>query len=361
MKVLVVNTVPMEQNGITNVILNIYRSIDKNRIEMDFVSQGEPSLFFRRSLENTRSKIYILENRLKNPFGYVLKLKKLLKGYDIIHVHGNSATIAVEFLAAKLAGVSVRIAHSHSTGCRYRVVDFILRPLFYQTCTGRLACSDTAGKWLYRKRKFLILKNGIETSKYRFDYKKRLNNKEKIFAPNYKIIGHIGEFNAFKNHNFIIDIFQQLYYRDKAFRLLLIGDGENRCEIERKISKLKLTHAVKLVGKTDSIEEYLNIMDLILMPSLQEGFPLTLLEEQANGLQCLVSDKITEKVNITGNISFLPIDQGVEIWLKKIAEMKFPEDRSIESDKAIKVLIKNGYDSEQMGKELEHYYLEQVK
>ena len=187
----------METNGITNVIMSYYDNLDSGRYHMDFVAINDCRKELRDKIENRDSELFVIKGRLKNPLIYVYHLSKIAKGYDVIHAHGNSATLLLEMIAAKSAGVAVRIAHSHSSTCKYVLVDKICRPFFYKACNGYLACGNKAGRWLFGKREFTVIRNGIDTEKYAFSIDSRKEVRQKLGWTDNIVLGHIGAFNEF--------------------------------------------------------------------------------------------------------------------------------------------------------------------
>lgn len=179
-KVLVVETTKCGYDGITNVIKNYFLYQEDPEIQMDLVTINEAVPELKTFLEQKGRRNYQLPYRNRNPLKYVMKLRKILKegGYQIIHVHGCSGTMAVEMLAAKLAGIKVRAAHAHSTACTHTTSDKILRPFFLKWCNCRYACSDAAGKWLYKGMPFSLISNGIDLEKFQYDpvVRERLRN-----------------------------------------------------------------------------------------------------------------------------------------------------------------------------------------
>ena len=354
--VLVINTVPMDMNGITNVILNLHKNIQEEKCHMDFVAINDLSEDYKKKLEGSNSKVYIIKGRMKKTLQYIIKLYKISRNYDVVHVHGNSATMVIELFAAAIAGVKFRIAHSHSSTCKYLLLDRLCRPFFYLLCNGKVACGEEAGRWLFHNRNFLLLKNGIETEQYSFSMSKRINIREKLGWDRNIILAHIGAFNSFKNQNFIIDIFEKIYKENAEYRLLLIGDGEKKKELEKKVNNLGLNQVIIFYGITKKVNELLNGVDIILMPSFNEGYPLTLLEAQANGAPCLISDRITKDINISGDIKFLSIDYGIENWINAILKVKGTKNRSEKSKENIQKIIKSGYDIKVSAKIIMDYY-----
>lgn len=361
MKVLIVNTVPTEKNGITNVIYNYYRAINKQDLYIDLVTINTPEIGYKNEFLQNGGHIYTLERDLRCPLCYIKKLTELARGYDILHAHGNSATMVLEMYAARKAGVPVRIAHSHNSSCKYRIVDKLCRIPFYIFCNARLACSSEAGCWLFRKKSFVILNNGINANEFRFEETKRLIVRKKIGWEECKIIGHVGNFLKAKNHVFIIDIFQQLFLKDSTFRLLLLGKGEEMDEIKEKVVKMKLADKVCFVGATDFVTDYLCAMDIVVMPSLHEGLPLTLIEEQANGLPCIVSDVITREADKTGLLDFYSLQAPALSWANRICKLLLlKEERNSCSLRAIESIQKSGFDICDQANKLKQFYQSQL-
>lgn len=309
MKVLIVSTVRFRLNGVTSVILNYYRNMERSDMQVDFVVHNEISEEYRQELEGNGSRIFRLP-RKKNPLKYVWQLFRLVReeGYDVVHVHGNSAMMLVDMLPLALAGVPVRIAHGHSTSCSSLTVHRLLRPVFAKCCTHGFACSEQAGQFLFGKKPFRVVENGVELGRYAFDPEVRREFREKLGAGEKTVIGHIGNFFEVKNHTFLIDAFAELLRRDKNYLLVLISDGELMEMIREKVSALGISEQVLFLGKTTQVPGYLQAMDMLVLPSLYEGLPVVLVEAQAAGLPCLVSDRVSTNSDLTGVLQFLPID-----------------------------------------------------
>ncbi len=355
--ILVVNTVPTDRNGITNVILGIHDHIDHERFSVDYVLINDCDDSIKEHLKNKGGSVHIIKDRMSSPLRYMRKLRRIARGHDIIHVHGNSATMTLEMLAAKAAGVPFRIAHSHNTFCRYRSADKLLRPLFYALCNGHLACSDPAGKWLFKSKGFTVYKNGIDTGKYSFSAGSRASVREELGWKDKIILGHVGEFNQVKNQRFIVDILKVLAGKSDHYRLLLIGDGPLNSDIAAYARQMELEDRVVFYGKTDHVNDLLNAIDIIIMPSINEGFPLTLVEEQANGLQCVISDSITKDIDICGGVHFLSLSAGPEAWADAVMGISLQEDRTQVSGTNVRILKDKGFDAAMAVISIEEFYL----
>ena len=356
MKILVINTVPTDKNGITNVIFNYLKAMG-NDVAFDYVAINNPNVFYIKFLKEQGAALYTLKRR--NVLGYIGELCKIIKKnkYDAIHVHGNSHTVVLELFAAKLAGCKVRIVHAHSTGCNSVALHKLLADLFDCLCTNRLACGEEAGKFMFGNKPFEIINNGVDVEKFSYDYKTREALRVKLaLAENDILIGHVGYFMPVKNQSFLIDVFAELAKNDSRYHLVLIGDGSMRTEIEQKVASLGLTNKVTFTGNIDNVSEFLNAIDIIIMPSLYEGLPLTLVEQQANGLQCVVSDTITAEADKTGNLHFLSLQASILDWVHTVENSHCMQNRALRSKDAIVAIEKAGYSIRKEAKKLVEYY-----
>lgn len=339
MKVLVVNTVDFSANGITSVIMNYYRNLNKEDVQMDFVVTSEINIDYRYEIEKNNSTIYYIK-RPKNwhVLIYMYKLYNVIKRnkYDIIHIHGNSALMSIETVTAFLGRVPVRIVHSHNTTCDYKLLHKLLFPILKLTYTHGFACGYAAGNWLFKDERFELIKNGIDLDKFLYDENTRKIYRKKINAGDKTVIGHIGNFVYQKNHEFLIDVFYELIKINKDYILLLISDGDLLDSIREKVKNLGIEENVIFLGKTSEINGYLQAMDIFLLPSHFEGLPVVLIEAQAIGLPCLVSDQVSPEAKLTDSIEFIPIS-NTSLWVNKILIKKLNnrKKKSIEHQKDI--------------------------
>lgn len=360
LRVLMVCTVPTAASGIPMVMFNLLRGMDRDGLEIGYVSINEPEVCFRKELEEMGVKVWVVPRKLSSPWAYVWKLTKIARHYDILHAHGNSATLLLEMLAAFLAGVKVRGAHSHNTTCTQKSIDWAARPLFYALCNFRLACGEAAGKWLFGKRGFHVINNGVDTYRYRFDEVDRQNLRSHLGLDGCRVLGHVGNFVEAKNHPFLIEVFAEVVKRMPEARLLLLGAGDSRYAVERMVAEKGLKDKVVFAGSVADTEKYMSAMDIVVMPSLFEGLPLTLVEEQASGLNVLVSDAVTTQADMTGLLKFKPLEDGAEKWGEEVARMLIgykQEERDKNSTCAIKMIRENRYDIRVVAEELKQIYI----
>ena len=359
MKVLIINTVRFRLNGITSVIMNYYRNMDKQDVQTDFVAVNEISQEYRRELEADGCHIHLLP-RKKNPLAYMFGLFRLLRRnrYDIVHIHGNSAMMLFDVLPAKLAGVPVRIVHSHSTSCSHMKLHKLLLPIFRKCYTHGFACGQEAGAWLFEQGPFVELKNGINLRSYCYNESSRNKFRDRIHAGDRMVIGHVGYFAEVKNHTFMLDWYAKLSENNDDYLLLLIGEGALMELMKQKAEQLNLQDKVLFLGKTTEIPGYLQAMDAFVLPSLHEGLPVVLIEAQAAGLPCYVSDRVTPQADLTHSLTFLPIDD-VSVWSQRLAEETQRwknSDRNRNCADWQQMIAKEGYDVTQNADRLKSLY-----
>ena len=358
-QILIINTVSTEKNGITNVIFNYLQNFNDIGIRFDLVSLNTPEDYYIKEVEKQGGRLYVLP-RLHGTIKYWNSLRNVISNnrYHAVHIHGNSHTTILELTAAKAAGCNNRIVHSHNTTCNSVVVHKLLAPLFNIFCTQRLACGVAAGKWMFGNKPFLVINNGVDTEKFRFNSTFRRSIRSQLnIKGDELLIGHVGLFNNQKNHSYLIDVFHLLYSKHKNYKLCLLGDGPNILSIRTKVQKLHLDDVVFFEGAVNNVNEYLSAFDLILMPSLYEGLPLSLIEQQANGLKCVVSDTITAEVDKTGNLSFVSLNAPLTEWVTEIRRQN-TDNRELASVNAIHSITLAGYDIKEEANKLKDFYLQ---
>lgn len=360
-KILVIITTDFVSiGGLTTVMMNYYRAIDKSDLQIDFASTNVIDSELSTELQNNGSNYYCLGNRKKNLLIYCLTLRQVLISgrYDIIHINANSATAAIELSIAFNAGVKRRIVHNHTSKCNHRVANYILRPLYKGLYTDAVACSAKAGEWLYGKNNFLILNNSIYASKYVFTKESRGEIRKKYrIAEDVIVIGHLGKIYEPKNHRRIIEIFNCYLQKNKSTILMLVGDGELRKNIEQYVTELGISKYVIFTGMQTETYKYLSAFDVFLFPSLWEGMPLSLIEAQASGLNCIASSSIDHDVAVGKSVRFLNLSRGNEEWCKAIAE-SVTYDRVASCELNIKLIKEKNYDVVGNASKLRCLYLE---
>lgn len=339
-KVLVVVTSHFGLDGISNVATNYYIYQDHTRIKMDLLTINDIPIKLKVEIEKNGDSHFIMNQRNKNPIGYVKSVALLCRQnkYDLVHIHGNSNTMFVDLIAARLGGVKVRVAHSHNTKCNHTVINRILKPLFRLNVTDGFACAEEAGMWLFNKGEFRVINNGIDLDRFKFNALLRLRLRKELGVENKLVVGHVGRFSKQKNHQKLIRIFKILNEMKKNTALLMWGEGELEEDIQQMI--LDINADIRLMGTTTEVEKWLHVMDVIVFPSLFEGLPLFLIEAQALGIKCIVSDTVSPMAKIVDNFTYYSLNDTDEGWAKFIIK----ETISLEYIETHNMITKAGYD-----------------
>lgn len=362
MRILHIPTGGLFSDGIFSCIAAYVAVMNRTNIELTILATNQPAKEIVKRVESLDCSIAVIPYRKEKIGKYIEELYRYLKNskFDIVHVHGSSAIMAIELMIAKLAGCKVRIAHSHNTTCENKRVDSILRPMFYYSYTHAFACGQDAGKWLFKEREFTVIPNGRDLKKYEFNEQKRNCWRRKLsLQQDDFVIGHVGRFNYQKNHEYIVRIFQEVIKRKKKAHLVLIGTGENFEKIKKKIYNAGLDEQVQLLGSINNVEEVLSAIDIMILPSRYEGLPLVVIEWQASGLPCIISETITGECMITGLVRKLSIQASPEIWADTIVNTVIT-DRNSTKEQIKLDMQEAGYDIETGAKELKALYQEFV-
>lgn len=314
--------------GVESVVMNYYRHIDRTKIQFDFICDEDSTNIPYGEIEKMGGKVILIPPYQK-VFKYHKKLKEVLKsgGYKIVHSHINTLSVFSLF-AAKCAGVPVRIAHSHSTTNKKEkkknLLKQILRPFSKVFATDYMCCSELAGRWLFGNKEYdngnvYLLNNAIDLDKFKYDEEKRKEKRKELnIEDDTLVIGHVGRFVEQKNHRFLIDIFNEVHKQKENSILLLAGQGPLMEEMKEKVKILGIEDSVKFLGQRNDINELYQVMDLFLFPSLYEGLGMVAVEAQVSGLPCVVSTEIPEIAKVTEKITFINLENKIEIWTEII-------------------------------------------
>ncbi|MBI9065664.1 MAG: glycosyltransferase family 1 protein [Salinivirgaceae bacterium] len=350
----------MNRGGSEAFIMNVYRNIDRSKVQFDFILYRKEECDFNEEIRQLGGRIFWVPRYTgKNHFKFKNAWNKFFKEhseYKIIHGHVRSAA-SIYLSIARKYGLRT-IAHSHSTSSRGNILEQlgkkILQYPIRKIADHLFACSEKAGKWLFGKnRNFKVINNAIEVDKYIFEKSVRAAKRDELKIKDKFVIGHIGTFTHPKNHSFLIDVFKEIHKKYSNAVLLLIGKGELQSIIEKKVNYLGLTENVIFTGVRADIPELLQAMDVFVFPSLFEGLPVTLIEAQASGLKCVVSDSITKEVGITDCLEFVSLKDSPAIWSNKIIDSFscFIRKNNYEEVKT------NGYDIQATSNWLEFFYM----
>lgn len=318
----------MNRGGLETMIMNYYRHIDRTKIQFDFLTHRDGKKDYDDEILKLGGKIYHLPPL--NPFdkkGYLKKLDDFFREhpeYKIVHSHLDCMS-AYPLRAAKKYGVPVRVAHSHNTSQERNLkylVKLYSRSLIPKYATDLFACGEEAGKWMFKNRPFIVMRNAIDAEKFVYNSEVAHQKREELGIGDKFVLGHVGRFNLQKNHEFLIDVFNEVCKQNENAVLLLVGTGELEEKIREKVRDLGLNEKVMFLGVREDIQELMQAMDVFVFPSLFEGLPVTLVEAQAAGLPCVVSGTITKEIDIVENMRFLDINGTISEWVKEIEKKR---------------------------------------
>lgn len=351
----------MNFGGAESMIMNLYRNIDKS-IQFDFIVHTNSVGAFDKEIMSLGGHIFHCpQYKGVNSHLYKKWWKNFFNDhneYKILHSHIRSCASMYIPIAHK-HNVKV-IVHSHSTsngqGLKAIAKKILQYPIRFQAdyC---FACSTDSGKWLFGEKiinneKFFLLKNAIDTNKFTFDNNIRKNIRDSLNLGDSLTFVHVGRFHEAKNHIFLLNVFKDFLKICNQSKLILVGDGELRPIIETEIKKLGIANDVILTGFRNDISHILMASDCFIFPSLWEGLPVTVIEAQAAGLRCLISDRITKEVDVSNLVKHISISDGTEPWIN---EMKTIASKHYDVSKYI---INSGYDICSTCKWLTDFYME---
>lgn len=351
----------MGRGGLETMIMNYYRHIDRTKVQFDFLTHRDFRADYDDEIESLGGTIYRLPRLVPWKKSYLNELESFFKNhpeYKIVHVHQDCLS-SVILKAAKKCGVQVRIAHSHNSN-QDKNFKYIIK-LYYKRfipkyATRLFACGKDAGDWMFGGAKYQIINNAIDTKLYKYDSEKRdLIRKELKIPEDTFVIGHVGRFNAVKNHTFLLDIFAELKKHNKNSVMLLVGDGDLRAEIEGKAKELNIADDVIFTGVRSDVPDLMQAMDCFVFPSLYEGLPVTLIEAQSAGLPCIVSSEVPSECDKTDLVEHIPLNARLDIWVNHILAKKDTERKNY-----CELIVNSGYDINVNVKKLEKYYLDKA-
>lgn len=349
----------LDRGGAETMVINLHRAIDKDKIQFDYIIHTTEHQAYYDEIIEMGGRIYVFPAfNGKNAFELIRHWETFFEEhteYKILHSHVRSYA-SLYLPIAKKHGVKT-IVHSHSTsngkGVKALVKAAMQYPLRYQA-DYFFSCSMEAGEWLFGKKiahsdKHFVIKNAIDTKKYAYSNITSNKYRHILGLEGKFVLGHVGRFHPAKNHMFLLDVFSKVCEKCPNAILLLVGDGELFEDIKSRVAQLKLEDRVLLLGSRDDVPQLMQAMDAFLFPSLWEGLPLTVVEAQAAGLPCYISDRITTDVVLSKLVEQLPIDSP-ERWAESLLKREHERFDTISN-------IKNaGYDVYEAADRLKIFY-----
>lgn len=346
----------MDRGGLETMLMNYYRHIDRDKVQFDFLTHRKERGAYDTEIEEMGGIIYRLPRLVPWSRSYKHALNQFFvehPEYRIIHVHQDCLS-SVILKVAEQHGVPVRIAHSHSSS-QDKNIKYLIK-IFYkrqipQYATELFACSVNAGEWMFGTQNIHVLPNAIDIRQYTFNTSVRADMRKKLGIGKELVIGHVGRFSKVKNQSFLVDVFEQIKQQEPNSKLLMVGEGEELETIQHKCNSLGLDQDVIFTGVRNDVAALMQAMDIFIFPSLYEGVPVTMLEAQASGLPCIISDRVPGDCIVTTLVQQISLKESILIWASKaIIAAKYPRK---DTRKEISIA---GFDIYQAAKNLEQYY-----
>lgn len=315
--------------GAQTMVMALYRAIDRTKVQFGFIVDCDDDNVFAQEIAALGGEVFRFPKFNGKNYRQIRSVWNDFfqehPQYKVLHSHIRSYA-SLYLPIAKAHGVKT-IIHSHNTsngrGMKALAKKLLQYPLRFRA-DYFFGCSEIAGRWLFGRKivesdRYFMLKNAVDLDRFSYnqEHREKVRNELNI-EQDALVIGHIGRMHPQKNHSFLLDCFYEISAVRKDARLILLGDGELRDEVTQQIRRLGLEDKVLLLGIRKNPEEYLSAMDCMVLPSVHEGLPVVVVEAQANGLQCFVSDTVTKEVKLSDLVAYLPISQGTDPWTKAI-------------------------------------------
>lgn len=332
--------------GIQSFIMNVYKNIDKQRVQFDFLLCEHSDFSYEEEIKELGGNIYFISSRKQGVIKNKIDLNRFFKNhkYDIVHYHSDSLSNVEPLIAARNNDVQIRIMHCHNTNItsRLKMIYMFLHMLnkkrIDKIATNYLACSKKAREWAYGGTRIYndaqVINNCIDISKFTNDEIKEneLRNKLGISKDNF-VLCHTGRFEKVKNHEFILDVFNKIKEKNNKAVLILVGNGTLYENIINKIQTMNLQSSVKCLGIREDINTILRISNAFIYPSLYEGLGISILEAEATGLPCIISDKVPDDAVINDNVIKLSLNDTSQKWADCVLNNKKTKNNKLLIDK----------------------------
>ncbi len=341
--------------GVESFLVNYYRHIDRNSIQLDFLCNSHEPVAYEEELLALGGRTFHITARSRNRALYRQELEKVFREHasewKAIWVNVSSLANIDYLKIARRYGIPRRIIHSHNS----QNMDSKLRGLLHKWnrlfvhkyATDFWACSEDAARWFYSEKlmeRTVVIRNAIEVDRLSYDETRRRQIREMLGLKDEFVIGNVGRLHFQKNQSFMLDIYRAFLDRCPGSRLVLVGQGEDEQMLREKCAALKMTDRVIFAGVQKNVDAWLSAFDLFLFPSVFEGLSIAALEAQANGIPVLASEGVVPKdVRLNRNFVFCSLEQGPEKWAEKILEMQRDSVR-LSPDEVKKAFTEKGYE-----------------
>lgn len=352
----------MGRGGLETMLMNYYRRMDRTKVQFDFLVHRDFRADYDDEIEQLGGRIYRIGRLVPWSRAYQQSLDAFFAAhpeYREVHVHQDCLS-AVILKAAQRHGIPVRIAHSHSSS-QDNNLKYLIK-LYYKRqiprhATALFACGRDAGDWMFGGKPYTVVNNAIDAAQYRYRQAHAREVRQALgIAEDAFVVGHVGRFCPVKNHAFLLGVFDQLRRENERAVLLLVGDGELRSSMEEKAKAMGLEDRVLFTGVRSDVCDLMQAMDVFVFPSLYEGLPVSLVEAQAAGLPCIISDRVPDACMLTDLVQKVSLEDSMQQWTERIlaARATVRRDRFDE-------IAAGGYDIVSNAAWLQQYYIDHWK
>lgn len=352
----------MEAGGTQALLINLHRSIDRSKIQFDYLVEYEAPQFYDDEVRRLGGRVYRTSFREDHNLPrFVSDLKRFFaehSEYNIVHCHCYTVGYFV-LKAAEHEGVTVRIAHSHSNSMSGAAVPLkiVMRSLFPLHATHFMACSREAGEFLFGKRGFSVVKNAIDVDRFVYNEKIRGEVRRELGFGDSFVIGNVGRLHHQKNQSFLLEVFAKVVEIRPDARLLIVGDGPLKSELLTKAERLNVSDRLTLLSNRTDVNRLYQAMDVFVLPSLYEGLGIVALEAQSSGLVTVCSDGVAEDANVSLLFERCALGASSERWAEVIVAAEGRREPSAGSEG----VRAHGFDIASNANKLQRWYLKEVE
>lgn len=353
----------MDRGGLETFVMNMYRNVDRSRVQFDFLCHRDGSFAYDDEIKALGGRIFRVPRC--NPLDprYLKAIDSFFEGhhYRVVHSHIDCMS-ALPLAVAKRHGAIVRIAHSHNSrqdrDLKYPL-KLVCKRFITREATDLFACGVDAGRWMFGTDDFTVVRNAIDVDAYAFDTARSTRVRRELgIHESTLVVGHVGRFAPAKNHSFILSVFSEVLKLRSDAVLVLVGDGELRSETELRARELGIADSVRFLGVRSDVPDLMQAMDVFLMPSHYEGLPLVLVEAQASGLPCVISESIPVDCDLRGSsITRLSLGASFAEWAAMVDRASGETMRI----NGVDIVKRSGFDAQEMAGWLESFYLERAE
>ena len=352
----------MGRGGLETMLMNYYRHIDRSKVQFDFLVHREFEADYDEEVKALGGRIYHVSRLVPWSRKYKAELKHFFKShpeYKIVHVHQDCLS-SVALQCAKECGIPVRIAHSHSSSAvkniKYPIKLYYMKKI-PRVATHLFACGKQAGDWMFSGKKYIIIRNAIDTERYLYTSTVDENVREELGLSGKNVIGHVGNFTPAKNHIFLLEIFREILKKSPNSMLLLVGGGAGFVSVKEKAESMGIADNVVFAGIRSDVNRLMQAMNVFVFPSLYEGLPVTMIEAQASGMQCIISNRVSKECMVTKElVTRKKLSDSADNWANYVLQKseKMHENH-------IKEIADAGYDINVAAKQLEQFYIKKAE